>query len=31
MPDIRHFRELEVYQLAIESAMRIFKVFLPSR
>jgi four helix bundle protein len=26
MPDIRHFRELEVYQLAIESAMRIFEV-----
>ena len=26
MPNIRHFRELEVYQLAVESAMRIFEV-----
>jgi four helix bundle protein len=26
MPNIRHFRELEVYQLAIEAAMRIFEV-----
>jgi four helix bundle protein len=26
MPNIRDFRELEVYQLAIESAMRIFEV-----
>ena len=25
MPNIRHFRELEVYQLAMESAMRIFE------
>ena len=26
MPNIRHFRELEVYQLAMESAMRIFEL-----
>jgi four helix bundle protein len=26
MPNIPHFRELEVYQLATESAMRIFEV-----
>ena len=26
MPNIRHFRELEVYKLATESAMRIFEV-----
>jgi four helix bundle protein len=26
VPNIRHFRELEVYQLAVESAMRIFEV-----
>jgi four helix bundle protein len=26
MPAIRHFRELEVYQLAMESAMRIFEL-----
>jgi four helix bundle protein len=26
MPNIRHFRELEVYELAMESAMRIFEV-----
>ncbi|OGO42661.1 MAG: four helix bundle protein [Chloroflexi bacterium RBG_16_57_9] len=26
MPNIRHFRELEVYQLAMDSAMRIFEV-----
>ena len=25
MPNIRHFRELEVYKLATESAMRIFE------
>ncbi len=26
MPNIRHFRELEVYQLAMTSAMRIFEI-----
>jgi len=26
VPNIRHFRELEVYQLAMESAMRIFEL-----
>jgi hypothetical protein len=25
-PNIRHFRELEVYQLAMGNAMRIFEV-----
>ncbi len=29
MPNIRHFRELEVYQLAMESAMRIFEISKP--
>ena len=26
MPNIRHFRELEVYQLAMDAAMRIFEL-----
>jgi four helix bundle protein len=26
MKNIRHFRELEVYQLAIEAALRIFEI-----
>jgi len=26
MPNIRHFRELEVYRLAMEAAMRIFEL-----